>query len=83
MAVRGVVKAWTEEKGFGFLTTAAGEDVFVHRTHLVGVRGRSSGDARCASGCLRQFVVYLGMFEGVGGVFHGVFKEFVVYLRVF
>lgn len=34
--VTGVVKWWSDEKGFGFLTTDAGEDVFVHHTHLLG-----------------------------------------------
>jgi len=29
------VKQWHEDKGFGFVSTAEGEDVYVHRTHMV------------------------------------------------
>ena len=49
MSVSGVVKAWTEEKGFGFIT-AAGEDIFVHRTHLVGVRGGKCSEVLATRG---------------------------------
>jgi len=29
------VKTWTEERGFGFVSTEGGEDIYVHRTALV------------------------------------------------
>ena len=38
VSMSGVVKIWGEEKGFGFITTETGEDLFVHRLDLVGVR---------------------------------------------
>jgi CspA family cold shock protein len=39
---RGIVKAWYDEKGFGFIGRPnGGEDVFVHHTAIEG-RGRRS-----------------------------------------
>ncbi len=36
---KGKVKWYNEAKGFGFIELENGEDVFVHRTSIVGVDG--------------------------------------------
>ncbi len=36
MAITGTVKFFNEQKGFGFITTPDGDDVFVHVSNIVG-----------------------------------------------
>lgn len=36
---KGKVKWYNEVKGFGFIESDNGEDIFVHRTSLAGVKG--------------------------------------------
>lgn len=38
----GTVKAWLEDRGFGFITDSAGEDLFVHANQLPGHVQRGS-----------------------------------------
>ena len=40
----GNVKSWNDLKGFGFIEIPDGEDLFVHRTNLVGVDALNPGD---------------------------------------
>jgi cold shock protein len=35
MRVKGVVKSYNEAKGYGFITTEQGEDLFVHSSSLI------------------------------------------------
>lgn len=36
MALTGTVKFFNEQKGFGFITSGEGDDVFVHASNIVG-----------------------------------------------
>ena len=36
MTASGTVKFFNEQKGFGFITSADGDDVFVHASNIVG-----------------------------------------------
>merc|ERR1712216_843294 len=45
MASSGVCKRWNDEKGFGFIApNEGGDDLFVHRTALVGSQALAEGD---------------------------------------
>ncbi len=41
MAITGTVKFFNEQRGFGFITTADGEDVFVHASNIEGTGFRT------------------------------------------
>merc|ERR1719446_1899909 len=40
----GTIKSWNEDKGFGFIEREGEDDVFVHRTDLVGAEAAKVGD---------------------------------------
>merc|ERR1719247_548805 len=42
--LRGTVKTWNDDKGFGFIVTPGQDDIFVHRVDLVGVEALNLGD---------------------------------------
>jgi len=44
MMTRGKVKWYNEIKGFGFIESENGDDIFVHRTGLTGSDGRLQTD---------------------------------------
>jgi len=44
MACSGRVKSWNDNKGFGFIEAEGEEDIFVHRSHLVGCEALKVGD---------------------------------------
>jgi len=41
MTISGTVKFFNEQKGFGFITSPEGDDVFVHVSNIVGSEPRS------------------------------------------
>ncbi|GBD85408.1 cold shock-like protein CspLA [bacterium BMS3Abin02] len=41
MTTSGTVKFFNEQKGFGFITSPDGDDVFVHVSNIVGGESRS------------------------------------------
>ncbi|WP_410208395.1 cold-shock protein [Fusobacterium sp.] len=47
--LKGTVKWFNKEKGFGFLTSDAGEDYFVHFTGIVGDGFRSLEEGQAVS----------------------------------
>lgn len=53
--MRGTVKWFSDEKGYGFISPDEGEDVFVHHTGIVG-----SGFKSLAEGQIVEFEVSQG-----------------------
>jgi len=44
--LRGTVKWFSDEKGFGFISREGGEDVFVHHTGIIGQGYRSLSEGQ-------------------------------------
>ncbi|MFA5890044.1 MAG: cold shock domain-containing protein [Actinomycetota bacterium] len=44
--MRGTVKWFSDEKGFGFISREGGEDVFVHHTGIIGQGYRSLSEGQ-------------------------------------
>ncbi|NIA24412.1 MAG: cold shock domain-containing protein [Gammaproteobacteria bacterium] len=46
MTTTGTVKFFNEQKGFGFITSPDGDDVFVHASNIVGSESRSLAEGQ-------------------------------------
>ncbi|WP_407885884.1 cold-shock protein [Levilactobacillus sp. N40-8-2] len=54
----GKVKSYSEQRGFGFITTSDGEDIFVYYT---GIIGEGEGFRKLEAGQTVQFVIVQGI----------------------